>query len=232
MGSVIAMVRVYVCGEGRHDIGVPKENGGATRDEGWLQVILRRLLGEHIRCRAVRRGDLVLQRREQKKYQPLPHGHGAKAMASKLQAKQGGYDLVVFMVDTDSKLKREWRRKRDEVVEGFSRVDGVKDLSCIPMSASESWLLVDDGVWAMLGLQRKAALPRRPETIWGGRRDPGGNHPHHYFRRVCAAARVEDSLDTRLQVAERSDLCKVRNSCPISFGAFVSDLESIRAELK
>lgn len=226
------MFRVFICGEGKHDIGTPEKEGGAVRDEGWLQVILRRLLEGHIQFRAMKRGGIVLQRRDQRRYRPLPPGHGVKAMASKLKAKLDGYDLVVFMVDTDSKLEKEWRRKRDEVADGFGRVDGVKGLSCIPMSASESWMLADDGAWATLGLRRVAALPRKPETIWGARRDPDGNHPHQYFRRVCAAAGVEDSLDTRLQVAERSNLCKVRNACPISFGAFVSDLESIRAELK
>lgn len=229
---LVIMIRVYICGEGKHDIGLPSEDWSTAQSEGWLQIILRRLFGESIECRAVRRRDIVLHRREENKHKPLPKGHGRKALATKMRAKQGGYDLAVFMVDADSRIDKEWCEKRRQVVDGFSRVDGVWDLPCVPMSASESWLLADDQAWAGMGLKKAAALPAYPERIWGQRDNPESDHPHQYFHRVCVAAGVEDSLEARVQVAERSDLDKVKKSCPVSFGAFVSDLAAVQAELE
>ena len=226
------MVRVFVCGEGKHDVGVPDEERSSVRNEGWLQVVLRKFIGEDVQFRAVRRAGLVLQRREQSKYRPLPPGHGRKAMVSKLLAKQEGYDLVVFMVDADSKDRRVWHSRRTEIAEGFRRIVGVEDLCCVPMSTSESWLLGDSKAWTAVGLRNLNLLPKSPERIWGNRRDPSSGHPHQYFRRVCIAAGVRDSLEIRLRIAELCDVRTLKDACPISFLAFACDLEVARRKLE
>ena len=219
------MIRVLVCGEGKHDIGRSAWSGEAGI-EGWLQSILRKLIGRSVEFVPVTRGELVLQRRQEKSLRPLPKGHGAKALAAKIRGISGGYDLVVFMVDADSKERKEWRKKRDEIVSGSSRIPGVECVPCVPMSASESWLLADQDAWVCIGLKDSSLLPSRPERIWGARTAPEGNHPHQFFRRVCLSASVEDSTHTRVQIALTSKIETLRMRCPLSFSAFADATEA------
>ena len=134
---------------------------------------------------------------------------------------------MVFHLDADTNQRREWTRKRKEIVKGFAQLNGVESLACVPMSTSESWLLADDQVWTDFGLTDLTLLPRRPEAIWGERNDPNGDHPHQYFRRVCVAAGVDDTREVRVQIAERTDLATLKKACPISFVSFVADVKSM-----
>ena len=216
------MVRVLVCGEGKHDIG--ELSVSRQEEEGWLQAILRRLLGDGIEIDAIPRKGLVVQRRRQRAFQPLPQGHGRKALACKLRANGGEYDLVVFMADADSADVQRWRTIRQQILDGFGRVNGVRSAPCVPISASESWLLGDRQAWTGLGLEDLGILPSHPEGIWGDRKDPDGNHPHQVFRRACVQAEVDDSRSTRVELAEQLNLDTLRESCPISFARFDSDI--------
>ncbi len=223
------MIKVLVCGEGRHDVGEPKRPSGkeaTAGDEGWLQAFLRRLIPADTTFVVVQRRDLVLQRRQQREYQPLPKGHGGKALASKIRAATGGYALVVFMADADSNKRRDWDRTRSDILDGFDRVQGPNGVPCVPMSTSESWLLADGRAWQGIGLTQLNLLPQKPETLWGSRNDPKGNHPHQLFRRVCDAAGVRDSRETRVDLAHSSRLDTLRSSCPRSFATFIADTES------
>ena len=220
------MVTVLVCGEGKQDVGCFDEHRQETRREGWLQPIMRKMLGGETKFMVVARQQLVVQRRSRSKYKPLPSGHGAKALLSKLKAMQEGCDLVVFMADADTNKAKEWKEKREQIKAGFRHVEGVRDLPCVPMSASESWLLSDPAAWATVGLADPKMLPKKPEGIWGTRSDPNGNHPHWCFRRACINAGAEDSLDVRVTIAKESDLNAVKKACPLSFGTFASDLEA------
>ena len=223
------MIKVLVCGEGPHDIGESKRrSGGAgTADEaGWLQTVLSRLIPEETKFVVVKRRELVLQRRQQERYQPLPQGHGKKALLCKIRARVGEYDLVVFMADADSNKRRDWDRKRSDILDGFGRVQGPNGVPCVPMSTSESWLLADGRAWRGIGLTKLNLLPNKPEQIWGSPNDPKGNHPHQVFRRVCDAAGVRDSRETRVNVAHSSNLETLHSACPTSFAAFVGDTES------
>ena len=170
----------------------PSGDGGTTNDDGWLQAFLRRLIPLETTFVVVKRRDLVLQRRQEKQYQPLPQGHGQKALLCKIRAKAGGYDLVVFMADADSNKRRDWRRTHSDISNGFDRVPGPNGVPCVPMSTSESWLLSDGQAWRGVGLTKLTMLPKKPEKIWGSPNDHNGNHPHQVFRRVCDAAGVQD----------------------------------------
>lgn len=215
------MIKVLVCGEGRHDVGEskrPSGEEGTTDEDGWLQVFLRRLVPDETTFVVVGRRDLVLQRRQQSKYQPLPQGHGKKALLSKIRAEAGDYDLVVFMADADSNKLGDWRRRRSDILDGFDRVPGPNGVPCVPMSTSESWLLADGQAWRGVGLTKLTLLPKKPEKIWGFRDDRRGNHPHQVFRRVCDAAKVRDSRKIRVHLADSSNLETLRSACPTSFG--------------
>ena len=220
------MTKVLVCGEGRHDVGESKRLSGKGRtmdEEGWLQAFLRRLIPNETTFMVVPRQELVLQRRQQRQHQPLPQGHGKKALAAKIRATAGDYDLIVFMADADSNKRDVWGKKHSEILDGLTRLPGAKGVPCVPMSASESWLLADKQAWQGVGLKDVTMLPGKPESIWGPRDDPEGNRPHQVFRRVCAAARVPDSRDTRVKLAHSSDLETLRSVCPTSFVAFMDD---------
>jgi hypothetical protein len=94
---------------------------------------------------------------------------------------------------------------------------------------SESWLLADQGAWVELGLKNTNILPRSPETIWGARHDPTGNHPHHLFARVCEAAGVADARSTRVLIANASAVQELESRCARSFGQFAADLRPLIA---
>lgn len=216
------MIRVLLCGEGRHDIGESGPDGSSV-SEGWLQPLLRNLIPGDVEFFAVTRQALVVLPRPAGSFRPLPRGHGGKALAAKVQARLGNFDLVVFMVDADSTRKKEWSRKRNQILVGFSKIQGPVGVPCIPMSASESWLLADEWAWHQLGLGDLEALPSRPERIWGERRVRTSNHPHQFFRRVCAAAGVPDSQDTRTRIAAASTPDTLASRCPLSFATFADD---------
>lgn len=218
------MLRVLVCGEGKHDMGA----SDIPSDEGWLQPILRKLADTEIVFGTISRNRLVLQRRDRKRFRPLPSGHGAKALFSKFFAEPRGYNLVVFMVDADSNKRRDWRRIRSQIIDGFARnpdVD-VKGAPCVPMSTSESWLLADEEAWQKVGLTNLAILPPKPENIWGERKDSLSNHPHPFFKRVCSEAKVSGSQETRVRLAGFSSVEALKAACPISFATFVEDIRS------
>lgn len=215
-----------ICGEGPHDVGridqwsVRKE--AQQTQEGWLQPLLRKYVADDIEFEIVPRARLVKLPGPQKA--PLPSGHGAKAFLAKFRAKSSQCDAVVFMVDADGPDNGEWGKKVAEVKSGFDLVDGgTVAIACVPKSASESWLLADPKAWATLAAN-DAALPAKPEEIWGNRRDPTSNHPHALFARLCGATELDDSTETRRAIMEAASTAAIKDRCPVSFGAFEADL--------
>ncbi len=191
--------------------------------EGWMQIFLRKLWPdvEALSFMTIRRTQLGTV----PVTKPRPAGHGEKAYQAMLTAAAEGCGLVVFMVDADTTDSRDWERKRDEIQAGFEAArQNLIGIACVPMSASESWLMADDVAWQLMGLRDPAILPQRPETIWGPRDDPAGNHPHRYFKRVCDRANQPDNYTTRREIAERSALETLMRRCPVSFAGFQAEL--------
>lgn len=62
------MLRVLVCGEGKHDIGMSPGGRSGTWENGWLQILLQRLMTVEIEIVAIQRNALVLQRKVEKKF--------------------------------------------------------------------------------------------------------------------------------------------------------------------
>jgi len=129
-------------------------------------------------------------------------------------------DLVIYMVDADSSDVRRWREIVAEIEAGFDKIDGdIACVACVPMSASESWLMADADAWnQVMGLSD--GLPTNPETIWGQRNDPQGNHPHQLFGRLCEAAGVRDDRDVRACLGVHSTVDKMSEKCGQSFVPF------------
>jgi hypothetical protein len=226
------MIRILVCGEGSHDVGKKEWNPHLRSHEfldGWLQCVIRSHFAQEIEFIACTRKELIrLPRRE---YKPLPRGHGAKALAARFMGEVNKCHFVVYMVDADSPDSARWSEIRVEILDGFSKFSDSGGIACVPMSASESWLLADDVAWSEVGLDDVSILPRFPEKIWGIYNDPNGNRPHDFFSRVCVASGLPDNRETRVRIAQVTNLSKLRLKCPVSFQAFAQDLsESLNSE--
>jgi hypothetical protein len=224
-------MKILVVGEGPGDVGERDRWCDRTRQRvtlpGWLHIVLRKLAkpGEPLDIVALRNRDIVLTAKESQRNQPLPKGHGAKALAAHQRAKIEGFDLLVFMVDCDSKDDREWDRHYSWIMDGFRRLaDAPFAAACLPKCASESWLLADNAAWNSIGLTDHGKLPAQPESCWGKRDDPAGNHPHRIFARICDLSGVTDNRETRVDIAELSTMTTIRRKCPKSFATFWSDL--------
>jgi len=222
-------LKILLCGEGPHDIGLPNHWDVSARSyvalDGWMQPIVRRSLGKA--------SDFTVRKRVELQSFPgnpngrrLPAGHGAKAYLAKRAAVTGGYDLLIFMADADSTDQRDWRRIVGEIEAGFALLESdIRCIACVPMSASESWLLADHGAWATVASYDGGGLPAHPERIWGARDDPTGNHPHRLFYRICEAAGLPDGRDTRVRIATATALDVARARCPMSMEPFLAALE-------
>ncbi len=224
-------MKVLLCGEGDHDIGQASYWNEHLREyeivDGWLQFFVRAVKGHDLSFSVKRRVELQINPREGRGLQPLPYGHGAKALLAKLAAISGGYDILIFMVDADSPHVRDWRRKINEVRIGFDRIDGdVVCIPCVPMSASECWLMADGDAWVTVANYGGYLLPKNPERTWGMRNDPQGGHPHRLFKRVCDSAGLNDNRDTRVRIASETDLVVARTKCATSLGSFFLELEA------
>lgn len=223
-------MKVLLVGEGPHDIGLRDEWCPRSRKyvdlEGWLQPIVRRSCpAQTLEIRAEKRSGIKIDVQDRRRLQPLPAGHGAKALLAKRTAIVAGCDLVVYMVDCDDTDVRRWREIVAEIEDGFAALNGdVKCVACVPMSASESWMLSDQNAWhSLFGLDNP--LPARPEMLWGRRDDPAGSHPHRIFARFCHAVGIEDNRDCRLRLAEVIDLDQLKLACPSSFPPFSDSLQ-------
>lgn len=224
-------MKVLVVGEGPGDVGERDHWCDRTNQHitlpGWLHVVLGKLAkpGEPLDIVALRNRDIVLNPKDRQRNRPLPEGHGAKALAARLRAKIEGFDLLVFMADCDSRDNHDWDQHYGWIIDGFSRLEDAPPAApCLPKCSSESWLLADADAWRAIGLSDIGQLPRTPESCWGKRDDPAGNHPHRIFARICHLSDVADSRETRVDVAERSDMATVKRKCPKSFATFWSDL--------
>ncbi len=219
-------MKILLCGEGPQDIGrVEVFARPETVTEGWMQPLVRRILHEpEVDMHGLTRKHIILLPRDRQRHRPLPAGHGERALAAKLVALSGGYDMVIYMVDADSPDRQDFDRIRGQILDGLNRLRPVAGIACVPVSAAESWLLSDPEAWRSLGLTNSSLLPRRPEASWGAPRDPAGHHPHVDFSKACEDAGVSDSLETRADLARQIDLTLLRRRCGISFGAFADDL--------
>ncbi|RKZ71394.1 MAG: hypothetical protein DRQ57_18765 [Gammaproteobacteria bacterium] len=177
------MIKILICGEGEHDMGkkeyCPRKNDYKI-DEGWIQKFIRKIKPHlNIKFETRRRKELISFCHGKKRL--ALKGHSEKAFYAMMLAKREGYDAVVFMVDADTKDLKQWQQKCMEIFSGFAKVKNAPlGITCVPKSASESWLLSDNQAWAKLGLKDLKALPTEPEMIWGKRRNQRiiGDRPH------------------------------------------------------
>jgi len=231
--------RILLCGEGPQDIGAdPYEEAGSRHMvnlEGWMQPLIRKLADCDAYLDFVRfpRSRALAMPRNRAPRSDLP-GHALAAFNAMRQAVIDQCDIVVFMADNDRGKQRDrkrWREICEQVWAGFEAAGTpVCGVACIPISASEAWLLADHAAWGALGLADASDLPGvRSEAIWGERDDPDGNHPHRYFKRICRKAGQDDTAHTRNLLGEHLSLTTLEANCPVSFVPFARAMKACLA---
>lgn len=222
------MTRILLCAEGKHDAG--EENVWDAKEkefsvvEGWLQPLIRSVLGMPLEFKIKERSSLIRLKGEPKPAQ----GHGGKSYLAKRSASIEGHDVVIFMADADSANSKRYHEIVQEISSGFKAFhdDKVGCIACVPMSASEAWLLADRAAWEAVWGEAVSVLPDHPESIWGNRDDPDGDHPHRYFFRVCSLVSAADNTETRRMISEAMSVDTLRQRCPLSFVQFETDLRA------
>ena len=136
------------------------------------------------------------------------------------------------MIDADCTDPKIWSQKVSDILEGFKVIgENIPSVACVPMSASESWLLADPESWTIMGLGDLSILPKKPEEIWGTKIDPDSNHPHSVFSKICAAAGKEDNRETRFDVMSTSNIKSIIGRCPVSFVHFYNCMHTFIEEI-
>jgi hypothetical protein len=147
-----------------------------------------------------------------------------------MAAAEEGFDAVIFMADADSNDANVWKQHKSEIEQGFLALESnLPSIACVPLSMSECWLLSSASAWRALGLGDVGDLPKRPETIWGKRNNPKADHPHNKFRRVAEKAQLPDNTETRVLIAERTELAELSAKCTISFAPFSAEVSLLRS---
>lgn len=230
---------VFIAAEGPSEIGdLAADPPWASRKrprEGYLQPMLRRLLGEEVAFEGQR--ITLLGRFDAKKKLKGNADRAAKALllASTLVE---GCRVVVFAHDVDrgsgekrSAVERERRVRalHAEIEEGFATVEGaghVLRVKATPLRMLEAWAIGDGA--AVKKVARKGgdggALPSRPEETWGDEADRASGHPKCVLRRALGRDPTPEDFAA---LAEEAALAVVRASCPVSFAPFTE--EAMRA---
>jgi hypothetical protein len=120
-------MRILLCGEGAHEMGEARVWDRATNTfasiEGWMQILGRRVMNRPVEFEVRLRRELFLDAKVERKIGPRPRGHGRKAKLARFIAGNEEFDAVVFMVDADSNVKREWKATLHEIEAGFAALE-------------------------------------------------------------------------------------------------------------
>ena len=180
----------------------------------------------------------MLGRYEEKRRLP---GHADRAAKALRLAETQGYSLLVFVKDVDrqpgtKKSATERRKKlRDmhaEIQAGFDDVKGadhVPRVKATPCRMIEAWALGDPNAIKKVGAKRtsQAAVPARPEEVWGKEQQPSSDHPKCLLRR--ALGKDVNALVLE-ELAREASPATLRATCPESFAPFADEvLEAINA---
>lgn len=227
---------VFIAAEGPSEIGeLAREVQWRSEParEGYLQPMLRKLLGE----RVVFDGQKItlLGRFDVKR---KLHGHADRAAkALVLASTVEGCRVLVFAHDVDkasgekrnaTERRRHVKTMHEQIEAGFATVKGadhVLRIKATPLRMIEAWALGDrDAVKAVAeNGGDSSAVPKYPEETWGDESDPESGHPK------CLLARALGCQASAAYFAELAACATVetlRRSCPESFAPFADEAEN------
>lgn len=97
-------------------------------------------------------------------------------------------------------------------------------LAIVPKETIESWLLADEHAYIAIFGSKPTHLPKKPEDVWGEKKDPASNYPKHVIKRVLMQYHKTPNRDVYAEIAEQCNIDTLRIRCPISFDRFFTDL--------
>ena len=97
----------------------------------------------------------------------------------------------------------------------------------IALKMIECWLLADqDAYQNYFGLRpEKALLPKRPELIWGEKKEPKSDYPKNVMTRVLKQYHKEPGREVFIEIAKATQIRVLLEKCPISFPNFMRILK-------
>lgn len=226
---------VFLAAEGPSELGDLAKEPQWREDpprEGYLQPMLRKLLGEDVAFEGQK--ITLLGRLSDKKKLKGHADRAAKALA--LASTLHACRVVVFAHDVDkgsgqkrspTERARRVAAMHEEIESGFAAVRGadhVQRVKATPLRMIEAWALGDaEAVSAVAGENGEAsAVPGHPEETWGDEEDRASRHPKCLLRRALGR---EPTSDDFARLAEAARLEVLRERCPASFAPFAEEAE-------
>lgn len=208
---------VFLAGEGPNDIGgLAREPQYRTKDEGFLQPLVRTLIGP---CTFVGQKVTQLPKRPRRSRAAAETGKLERAAALALS---DGAQVLVFHLDAD--------RRFDDVRRRLQAESGALAIPCalaVPKETIEAWALADER--ALQACEPSARAPRRPEDLWGAPRDAGGDHPKVVLRRTLGRDATTSDFAA---IAGNLEPAVLAEKCPMSFPPFSSELKEAAARAR
>lgn len=232
-------MRIALTGEGPTDYGKRDYN---TKEwiEGPVQQyaykIAKSVTGEKIEFQILEKEDIKKVRVQQRNLKGL-EGMSIPARKFAILMKQQNLQKGIFYCDADrstgmknnaQEMKKRFRQVYDEVAKGLEDTEAIP---AVALSMIECWILGDyHALETVFGITiPKSYILRKPELIWGDKKDPQSDYPKNYLKRMISdtGKRYKDFEGNQeefcevAKVADRKTLCQ---SCDISFKQFYDDL--------
>jgi hypothetical protein len=224
-------MRAYLVGEGPHDIGDLAAAPPYRRNRpGFIQPIVEKVVGSDVSFDGQKVSLLGKVR-----VTTLRQALARKAFVAALLAEDAGSDLLVFVMDLDrgtgtgSRAAAADIEKRRAAIRSGCEAGAGGGLGCaaaVPCRTIEAWALADRAAIAsLLDSSDPVVLPenKKPEDLWGQPRKTGSKHPKVVLAQILGRQASRADLS---EIAERADIKRLRESCPLSFEPFASDLEA------
>lgn len=227
-------MRVFLAGEGPHDIGGLSRGPGqpAAPEPGVLHVLVGRAVPRPV-TRFTGEKLMLLHDADTATAALTRHACAAVRLARLDRA-----DVLVTVTDVDAtpgqvatpaEAASRHARLRSHMQQGFRagrRNDG-RDPLCLdaaPCRTVEAWLLADDEAVNAVGDGPAMTPPPEPEELWGDPRDRASDHPKQVLRRRLG---TKGGRREYVFVAQALRLDEVARRCPLSFAHFLAALRAL-----
>jgi dihydrofolate reductase len=155
-----------------------------------------------------------------------PRGESNTAQLAVNAAAAQSCDGVILFRDADAQGPQRREENMEGLRAGMAQVARpIPAVLALQINMIEAWLLGDPDAYLRAFGRRRADLPRRPEALWGSKRDERSNHPYHVYRRILDDLGLQSGQRAAIAIAEHADLGVLARECPEGFGRFKMDFE-------
>lgn len=250
------MNSILIYGEGPTDCGELNFLTGMLV-EGPVEVYIRKILGDQEEVEFTLTDLTKEKRPKLQRIGKKLGKHGLKAALLMRSALADKYHCAAYYSDGDREqccdarqeavCRKRYKGLKDEIVSGFeaarvenSTADEVHGVAIIPMKMIESWLMGDPDAFSPAfpdggkkGKHKKKhqeqqeSCPNQPELDWGAHNDPSSNYPKNRLTRILEIYGQTCNRETFCEIAEHSNVEKLRQTCPISFADFYEQVRAL-----